>query len=138
MGQRKVRVITMTQTLSLFFWFVVFVLISAGVPSRAEDLPRPPNDDSDQSTIRITTAWETHSFDVKSCVQHAATSLSAGRYFVDTRDLVVFGLRNSMTALIRCDYPGVAFFVVAYRHRPGSEAEARIMDDIKSRFFGGP
>lgn len=95
---------------------------------------RPPEDDSETSTVRITTNWKEHALSKVGCMEHAKAVLTQAKYFVDAGERSIFGLREGMTFSIRCDYEGVAFFAVAYRHRPSVETQNRIMDEVMTRF----
>jgi hypothetical protein len=100
----------------------------------AKAIARPPIDDSETSSVRVTTSWIQHSLSQAECLKHAQAALTKARYFVDVGDRSVFGFRQGMTFSIRCDYEGVAFLAVAYRQRPSTETQDRILNEI-TRFF---
>lgn len=118
-------------------------VISMGLAACASDdniaaptkvITQPPIDDSETSSVRVTTSWLQHSFSQSDCLKHARAALTKARYFVDAGDRSVFGLREGMTFSIRCDYEGVAFFAVAYRHRPSPQAQDRVLNEITRLF----
>lgn len=97
-------------------------------------IARPPVDDSETSSLRVTTTWLQHSLSQAGCLAHAKAALTKARYFVEAGDRSVYGLRQGMTFAIRCDYEGVAFFAVAYRQRPSVEAQDRVLNEITRLF----
>jgi hypothetical protein len=99
-----------------------------------KEITRPPIDDSETSSVRVTTSWLQHSFSQTGCMEHARAALTKARYFVETGDRSVYGLREGMTFSIRCDYEGVAFFAVAYRNRPSTQTQDRILNQITRLF----
>jgi hypothetical protein len=99
-----------------------------------KEITRPPVDDSKTSSVRITTSWLKHSLSQTGCLQHARAALAKARYFVEAGDRSVYGLREGMTFAIRCDYEGVAFLAVAYRHRPSTQTQDRILNEITRLF----
>ena len=102
--------------------------------SPTKEVTQPPIDDSETSSVRVTTSWIRHSLSQTDCLKHARAALTKARYFVDAGERSVFGLREGMTISIRCDYEGVAFFAVAYRHRPSTQMQDRILNDITRLF----
>ncbi|MGZ9738366.1 hypothetical protein [Pseudomonas azerbaijanorientalis] len=99
-----------------------------------KEITRPPVDDSDTSSVRVTTSWLKHSLSQTGCLEHARAALKKARYFVEAGERSVYGLREGMTFSIRCDYEGVAFFAVAYRHRPSTQTQDRILNEITRLF----
>jgi hypothetical protein len=99
-----------------------------------KQITRPPVDDSETSSVRVTTSWLKHPFNQTGCLEHARAALAKARYFVEAGDRTVYGLREGMTFSIRCDYEGVAFFAVAYRHRPSTQTQDRILNEITRLF----
>ena len=99
-----------------------------------KEITRPPVDDSETSSVRITTSWLQHSLSQTGCLQHARVALTKARYFVEAGERSVYGLREGMTFSIRCDYEGVAFLAVAYRHRPSTQTQDRILNEITRLF----
>lgn len=99
-----------------------------------KQMTRPPEDDSETSSVRIVTNWKEHSLGQAGCMQNAKAVLTQAKYFIDIGERSVYGLREGMTFSIRCDYEGVAFFAVAYRHRPSVETQNRIMGEVMTRF----
>jgi hypothetical protein len=99
-----------------------------------KEIVRPPVDDSETSSVRITTSWLQHSLSQTGCLQHARAALTKARYFVEAGERSVYGLREGMTFSIRCDYEGVAFLAVAYRHRPSTQTQDRILNEITRLF----
>jgi hypothetical protein len=99
-----------------------------------KEITRPPIDDSETSSVRITTSWLQHSLSQKGCLEHARAALAKARYFVEAGERSVYGLREGMTFSIRCDYEGVAFFAVAYRQRPSTQTQDRILNEITRLF----
>lgn len=61
-------------------------------------------------------------------------ALTKARYFVEVGERSVYGLREGMTFSIRCDYEGVAFFALAYRHRPSTQTQERVLNEITRLF----
>ena len=104
------------------------------ITAPAKEITRPPIDDSETSSVRVTTSWLQHSFNQTGCLQHARAALTKARYFVEAGERSVYGLREGMTFSIRCDYEGVAFFAVAYRHRPSPQAQDRVLNEITRLF----
>ncbi len=100
----------------------------------AKEITRPPIDDSETSSVRVTTSWIQHSLSQTDCLKHAGAALTKARYFVDAGDRSVFGFREGMTFSIRCDYEGVAFLAVAYRHRPSTQIQDRVLNEITRLF----
>lgn len=100
----------------------------------ANEITRPPIDDSETSSVRITTSWLQHSLSQTGCLQRARAALTKARYFVEAGERSVYGLREGMTFSIRCDYEGVAFFAVAYRKRPSTQTQDRILNEITRLF----
>lgn len=98
------------------------------------EVTRPPIDDSATSSVRVTTSWLQHSLSQTGCLEHATAALTKARYFVEAGDRSVYGLREGMTFAIRCDYEGVAFFAVAYRHRPDTQTQDRVLNEITRLF----
>ncbi|MGH8383986.1 MAG: hypothetical protein ACRESJ_00575 [Pseudomonas sp.] len=122
----------------LRFGFLITV-ISMGLTACSSNentnaITRPPIDDSETSSVRITTSWIQHSLSQVDCLKHAQAALTKARYFVDAGDRSVFGFRQGMTFSIRCDYEGVAFLAVAYRQRPSTETQDRILNEITRLF----
>ena len=105
---------------------------NASAPNKA--ITRPPIDDSETSSVRLTTSWLQHSFSQTGCLEHARVALTKARYFVEAGNRSVFGFRQGMTVSIRCDYEGVAFLAVAYRQRPTTETQDRILNEITKLF----
>ncbi|WP_151214057.1 hypothetical protein [Pseudomonas fluorescens] len=99
-----------------------------------KEITRPPIDDSETSSVRVTTSWLQHSLSQTGCLNHARAALTKARYFVEAGERSVYGLREGMTFSIRCDYEGVAFFAVAYRHRPSTQTQDRILNEITRLF----
>jgi hypothetical protein len=99
-----------------------------------KEITRPPIDDSETSSVRVTTSWLQHSLTQAGCLQHARAALAKARYFVEAGERSVYGLREGMTFSIRCDYEGVAFFAVAYRQRPSTQTQDRILNEITRLF----
>lgn len=99
-----------------------------------KEITQPPIDDSETSSVRVTTSWIQHSLSQTDCLKHASAALTKARYFVDAGDRSVYGLREGMTFSIRCDYEGVAFLAVAYRHRPSTQTQDRILNEITRLF----
>ncbi|MFY0727244.1 hypothetical protein [Pseudomonas sp. NFX15] len=99
-----------------------------------KEVASPPVDDSETSSVRITTSWLQHSLSQTGCIEHAKQALTKARYFVEAGDRSVFGMREGMTFSIRCDYEGVAFFSVAYRHRPSTQLQDRVLNEITRLF----
>lgn len=120
----------------------LFSVISIGLTACSSDknitspkeITQPPVDDSETSSVRVTTSWIQHSLSQTDCLKHAKAALTKARYFVDAGDRSVYGLREGMTFSIRCDYEGVAFLAVAYRHRPSAQTQDRILNEI-TRYF---
>lgn len=104
------------------------------ITASGKEITRPPIDDSETSSVRITTSWIKHSLSQVGCLEHARAALTKARYFVDAGDRSVFGFREGMTFSIRCDYEGVAFFAVAYRNRPSTQTQDRILNQITRLF----
>jgi len=102
--------------------------------SATKEITRPPVDDSETSSVRITTSWLQHSLSQTGCLQHARAALTKARYFVEAGERSVYGLREGMTFSIRCDYEGVAFLAVAYRHMPSTQTQDRILNEITRLF----
>ncbi|WP_152670410.1 hypothetical protein [Pseudomonas putida] len=100
----------------------------------AKEITRPPIDDSETSSVRVTTSWLQHSLSQTGCLEHARAALIKARYFVEAGERSVYGLREGMTFSIRCDYEGVAFFAVAYRKRPSTQTQDRILNEITRLF----
>jgi len=126
----------------LRFGFLISV-ISIGLIACASDknstastkeITQPPIDDSETSSVRVTTSWIQHSYSQADCLKHARAALTKARYFVDAGDRSVYGMREGMTFSIRCDYEGVAFLAVAYRHRPSAQTQDRILNEITRLF----
>jgi hypothetical protein len=126
----------------LRFGFLISV-ISMGLTACASDesiitptkeVTRPPIDDSETSSVRVTTSWIRHSLSQTDCLKHARTALTKARYFVEAGERTVYGLREGMTFSIRCDYEGVAFLAVAYRQRPSPQIQDRILNEITRLF----
>ena len=89
------------------------------------------------TTPRVTTNWIKHSLDKTGCLSLARSTLESLNYIQDlTSDSnrSIFGSRDNSTATIRCDYDGVAFFVISYSSTLNPEAEAEQMNSIISRF----
>jgi hypothetical protein len=99
-----------------------------------KEITRPPIDDSETSSVRLTTSWLQHSLNQTGCLEHARAALTKAGYFVEAGDRSVFGMREGMTFSIRCDYEGVAFFAVAYRHRPTTQLQDRVLNEITRLF----
>jgi len=99
-----------------------------------KEITRPPVDDSETSSVRITTSWIQHSLSQTGCLQRARAALTKARYFVEAGERSVYGLREGMTFSIRCDYEGVAFLAVAYRQRPSTQTQDRILNEITRLF----
>ena len=99
-----------------------------------KEMTRPPIDDSETSSVRVTTSWIRHSLSQTDCLKHARAALTKARYFVDAGERSVFGFREGMTFSIRCDYEGVAFLAVAYRQRPSTQIQDRILNEITRLF----
>ena len=104
------------------------------ITAPAKEITRPPIDDSETSSVRVTTSWLQHSFNQTGCLQHARAALTKARYFVEAGERSVYGLREGMTFSIRCDYEGVAFFAVAYRQRPSAQIQDRVLNEITRLF----
>jgi hypothetical protein len=102
--------------------------------ARAEEIIRPPNDDSERSTVRVNTNWVEHSLDWHECLERARVSLTKFKYFVDISDKSVFGLKEGITVSVRCDYEGVAFVVSAFRRRPEQAVQEQIMQELVDTF----
>ena len=118
-----------------FFLSVILVGMTACSSNEpTKQLERPPIDDSETSSVRVTTSWIQHSLSQTDCLKHARTALTRARYFVDAGDRSVFGFREGMTFSIRCDYEGVAFLAVAYRHRPSTQVQDRNLNEITRLF----
>lgn len=123
------------------FWKVCVTCALAGITFIAhtfagETVGRPPSDDGPKSTVRITTRWVEHAHDQDVCLATARKALGESGYFVEVTEISVFGLVEGRTASIRCDYKGVAFFVVAHRVRPDQATQDKIMDEIVLNFEG--
>jgi hypothetical protein len=119
----------------------LLIVIALGLTACSSDknpagrqMTRPPVDDSETSSVRVTTSWIQHSLTQVQCLKHAQVALSKAGYFVDAGERSVFGFREGMTFSIRCDYEGVAFLAVAYRIRPSTEVQDRILNQV-SRLF---
>lgn len=104
------------------------------ITASTQEIARPPIDDSETSSVRVTTSWLQHSLSQTGCLEHARAALAKARYFVEAGDRSVFGYREGMTFSIRCDYEGVAFLAVAYRHRPSTQTQDRILNEITKLF----
>jgi len=104
------------------------------VTAPTKEITRPPIDDSETSSVRVTTSWLQHSLSQTGCLEHARAALTKAKYFVEAGDRSVYGVREGMTFSIRCDYEGVAFFAVAYRHRPSTQTQDRILNEITRLF----
>ncbi|MGE8063571.1 hypothetical protein [Pseudomonas sp. NPDC089569] len=104
------------------------------ITAPTKEITRPPIDDSETSSVRVTTSWLQHSLSQTGCLEHARAALAKARYFVEPGDISVFGYREGMTFSIRCDYEGVAFFAVAYRHRPSTQTQDRVLNEITRLF----
>ncbi|WP_143515837.1 hypothetical protein [Pseudomonas sp. R37(2017)] len=104
------------------------------ITASTQEIARPPIDDSETSSVRVTTSWLQHSLSQTGCLEHARAALAKARYFVEGGDRSVFGYREGMTFSIRCDYEGVAFLAVAYRHRPSTQTQDRILNEITKLF----
>lgn len=94
------------------------------------------NDDSKKSTARVTTAWTIHSLDTNGCLSRAATVLADQKYFVESTDIAVYGLKKGMTASFRCDYKEAVFVVAAYRKRPDQTTQIRTIEGLRDAFSG--
>lgn len=115
-------------------WVGLFLLAFTSYAFSSGITP-PPNDDSDKSSVRVTTNWVTHSLGKAGCLEHAKTILAKAQYYIDTQGPhSVWGLSEGKTVTIRCDYEGVAFFVIAYRHRPDQETQNKLLNDLTKAF----
>ena len=123
----------------LRFGFLLSV-ISLGLTACSSDktqtneVAQPPIDDSETSSVRVTTSWIRHSLNQTDCLKHARAALTKARYYVDAGEVSVFGFREGMTVSIRCDYEDVAFFAVAYRNRPSTQTQDQILNQITRLF----
>lgn len=103
--------------------------------SFSQEIVRPPSDDEEKSTVRVNTNWTVHSLGKAGCLDRAKTSLTEAHYFIDVNDEKgVWGLMEGRTVAIRCDYEGVAFFVVAHRRRPDQATQTKIINDLVEAF----
>ena len=130
-----------------FFILVAFVTMLPGCATQlsprletekesglTQEITRPPNDDSEKSTVRVTTAWTVHKLDMNGCLARAATVLAYEKYFVDPTEVSVYGLKEGITVSFRCDYEGVVFVVVAHRKRPDQATQDRIIIGLRDAF----
>ena len=120
---------SMTRILSVFS-AVVLALAAA----RGEAATRPPSDDGPLSSVRVTTAWVETTLDREGCLRRANTVLAGAGYFLDSHKPSVYGLKRGVTAIIRCDLPGAAFFVVSWRVRPDPESQKKTLDELVEAF----
>ncbi|MEJ8851258.1 hypothetical protein [Variovorax rhizosphaerae] len=117
--------------------YIALLILLSGLltlPVFANEPVRPPNDDSDRSTVRVNTYWATHALGKAACLQRAKETLTKLEYFVDITEKSVFGLKEGLTASIRCDYKGLAFFVMAFRTRPDAPTQQKLLADVTTEF----
>lgn len=127
------RMDPMTFPHSKFAEFTLFAAILSSTTVYAESILNPVC----LTTPRVTTNWIKHSLDKAGCLSHARSTLETLNYLQDpTSDSYrsIFGSRDNSTASIRCDYDGVAFFVISYSSTLNQATESEQMQSIISHF----